>query len=89
LEAAVKLVIDRTHCDLCQSYCDRHIAQLVRFPLGEDRPCLQAIEDDGQPALTLVVREGPHETTLVLTEQQQAAIALEGLSAFLPMSTAA
>ena len=84
----MKLVIDRTHCYLCQSYCDRHIAKLVRFPLGEDRPCLQAVEDDGQAALTLVVRDGSHEAMLSLTKQQQAAIALEGLSAFLPWSAA-
>jgi hypothetical protein len=30
----MKIYIDRTHCDLCQSYCDRHVAKLIRSPLG-------------------------------------------------------
>jgi hypothetical protein len=80
----MKIVIDRTHCDLCQSYCDRHVAKLVRFPEGEDRPCIQSLEDDGAIALTLVVREGPQEITLVLSEADRAAIGLEGLSPLLP-----
>ena len=33
----MKIYIDRTHCDLCQSYCDRHVAKLIRSPLGRDR----------------------------------------------------
>jgi len=49
----MKIVIDRTHCDMCQSYCDRHSAKLVRFPLGEDRPCIQSLEDDGLLTLTV------------------------------------
>lgn len=80
----MKIYIDRTHCELCQSYCDRHVAKLVRFPLGVDRPCIQSLEDDGQPALTLVIKDGPHEATLVLTEQEREVIGLEGLSPFLP-----
>ena len=31
----MKIYVDRTHCDLCQSYCDRHVAKLIRFPEGE------------------------------------------------------
>lgn len=80
----MKIVIDRTHCDLCQSYCDRHSAKLVRFPEGTDRPCIQAQEDDGLPTLTLVIKDGPHETTLVLDEAGRQAVGLEGLSPFLP-----
>jgi hypothetical protein len=80
----MKIYIDRTHCDACQSYCDRHVAKLVRFPLGEDRPCLQSMEDDGQTALTLVVKDGPNEVTMVLTEKEREAIGLEGLSSWLP-----
>ncbi len=85
----MKIVIDRTHCELCQSFCDRHSAMLVRFPLGEDRPCIQAMEDDGQAALTVVVHDGPHAATLVLDDAAQAAVAIEGLSPFLPWSASA
>lgn len=80
----MKIYIDRTHCEMCQSYCDRHSARLVAFPLGEDRPCIQNMEDDGQKTLTVVVQDGPHEATLVLDDEAQAAVALEGLSPFLP-----
>lgn len=80
----MKITIDRTHCDLCQSYCDRHVAKLIRFPLGEDRPCVQALEDDGRPTLTLVVRDGAHQAVLELTEAEREVLGLEGLSPFLP-----
>ena len=36
----MKIYIDRTHCDLCMSYCDRHVSKLISKPLGEDRPCI-------------------------------------------------
>jgi hypothetical protein len=80
----MKLYIDRTHCDLCQSFCDRHSAKLVRFPLGEDRPCIQSIEEDGQAALTLVVTDGENQATLVLDKAAQESMGLEGLSPWLP-----
>lgn len=80
----MKIYIDRAHCNLCQSYCDRHVARLVRFPEGEDRPCIQAIEDDGSPRLTLVVQDEMETVTLVLDERDQEIVALEGLSSFLP-----
>ena len=83
----MKIYIDRTHCDLCQSYCDRHSAKLVRFPLGGDRPCIQALEEDGQALLTLVIQDGENETTLVLDEAGREAVGLEGLSPFLPWTS--
>jgi hypothetical protein len=82
----MKIFIDRTHCDLCQSFCDRHSARLIHAPEGVDRPCIQAIEDDGQPELTLVVKDGAHEATLALNEQEREILGLEGLSPFLPWS---
>jgi len=80
----MKITIDRTHCNLCQSFCDRHVARLINAPLGVDRPCIQSLEDDGQPELTLVIQDGTHLATLKLTEQDRAVFGLEGLSPFLP-----
>lgn len=80
----MKIYIDREHCELCQSYCDRHVAKLVRFPEGEDRPCIQAVEDDGSPLLTLVVKANGEPVTLVLDEKDRQIIGLEGLSDYLP-----
>ena len=83
----MKIYIDRTHCDLCQSYCDRHVAKLIRFPLGEDRACIQALEDDGLSTLTLVVKDGEDEITLALDEKDREIAAVEGLSTFLPWAS--
>lgn len=80
----MKIWIDRTDCDACSSYCDRHAAKLVRFPEGEDRPCIRRVEEDGSPLLTLVVTDNEQEATLTLTEAQRQIVALEGLSVVLP-----
>jgi hypothetical protein len=80
----MKIYVDRDHCDICQSYCDRHVAKLIRFPEGEDRPCITAIEDDGLVDLTLVVTTAGGTTTLVLNERDREIAAYEGLSTFLP-----
>ncbi len=80
----MKIWIDRTTCPACTAYCDRHAAKLVRFPEGEDRPCIQKVEDDGSPLLTLVVRDGDLEATLTLTEAERQVVAYEGLSTLLP-----
>jgi hypothetical protein len=80
----MKLVIDRTHCDLCQSYCDRHVAKLIRFPEHEDRPCIKSLEDDGLPELTLVIEDGENKAILQLTDLGREVLGLEGMSAYLP-----
>lgn len=80
----MKIYIDRNHCDACQSYCDRHVAKYVRFPEGEDRPCIQKLEEDGAVELTLVVRDHDgKEITLVLDEKERQIVAVEGLSRYL------
>jgi hypothetical protein len=79
----MKIVIDRTHCDLCQSYCDRHVAKLIRFPEHEDRPCIKSLEDDGQPELTLVIEDGNTKAILQLTDLGREVLGLEGVSAYL------
>ena len=85
--ANMKIVIDRTHCDLCQSYCDRHVAKLIRFPEHEDRPCIKSLEDDGQPELTLVIEDGDNKAILQLTDLGREVLGLEGVSAYLESMT--
>jgi hypothetical protein len=84
----VRIHIDRTHCDLCQSYCDRHVARLIQKPQGEDRPCIQAVVDDGRPELTLVVQDGVNQATLTLSDEDRLIFGLEGLSPFWPWNAA-
>jgi len=86
----MKIVIDRTHCEMCQSYCDRHIAKLIRFPEHEDRPCIKSLEYDGRPELTLVIEDGNTKAVLQLTDLGREVLGLEGVSAYLQsMSDAA
>lgn len=80
----MKVYLDRTLCPACSAYCDRHAAKLVRFPEGEDRPCITAVEDDGQPLLTIDVTDGKNHATLTLTEAQRTQVAYEGLTPLLP-----
>ncbi len=80
----MKVYIDRTTCPDCSAYCDRHAAKLIRFPLGEDRPCITKIEEDGQDHLTVDVIDGINHATLTLTEEQRQTVALEGLTPLLP-----
>ncbi len=46
----MKIYLDRSLCNDSLPTCERRMARLIRFPLGEDRPCITAIEEDGQPA---------------------------------------
>jgi hypothetical protein len=80
----MKIYIDRSICDDCLSTCERRMARLVRYPLAEDRPCITAIEDDGQTELTLVIKDNGHQATLVLDDEARELVASEGFSAFLP-----
>lgn len=80
----MKIYINRCTCNISQGYCDRHVAKLIRFPEGEDRPCVTAIEDDGQSELTLVVTTDAGVSTLALSEQERRIAEYEGLSTFLP-----
>lgn len=80
----MKVYIDRTNCPACSSYCDRHAAKFIRFPMSEDRPCITAIEDDGQPLLTVDVTDGSNHAVVTLTEEQREVVALEGLTPMLP-----
>lgn len=80
----MKVYIDRNHCDACQSFCDRHVSKFIRFPEGEDRPCIEKIEEDGKEDWTLIVRDhGGKEVTLVLDEKERKIVELEGLSRYL------
>jgi hypothetical protein len=80
----VKIYLDRSVCNDSLPTCERRMARLIRFPLGEDRPCITAIEDDGQPELTLVVKSDGHESIIRLDEDARELASIEGISSFLP-----
>lgn len=84
----MKIYLDRSLCNDSLSTCERRMARLIRFPLGEDRPCITAIEDDGQPELTLVMKSDGREATIVLDRAHRELAGVEGFSAFLPWTPA-
>ncbi len=80
----MKIYLDRSICNDSLPTCERRMAKLIRHPEGEDRPCITAIEDDGKPELTLVVKSNGQEATIVLDDTARELAATEGISAFLP-----
>ena len=84
----MKIYLDRSLCNDSLPTCERRMAHLIRFPLGEDRPCITAIEEDGQSELTLVMKSDGQEATIVLDRDDQELAGIEGFSAFLPWTPA-
>lgn len=84
LGVVVKIYLDRSICNDSLPTCERRMARLIRFPLGEDRPCITAIEDDGRPELTLVVKSEGQEAVISLDDEARALAGTEGISSFLP-----
>jgi hypothetical protein len=84
----MKIYLDRSLCNDSLPTCERRMARLIRFPLGEDRPCITAIEEDGQSELTLVMKSDGQEATIVLDREDQELAGIEGFSAFLPWTPA-
>jgi len=82
----VKIFLDRSMCNDSLPTCERRMARLIRYPFGEDRPCITAIEDDGRPELTIVIKSEDQEATIILDDETRELAATEGISAFLPWS---
>ena len=80
----MRIFLDRSLCNDSLPTCERRMARLIRYPLGEDRPCITAIEDDGNPELTIVVKSDGQEATIVLDDEAREFAGTEGLSSFLP-----
>ncbi len=84
----MKIYLDRSLCNDSLPTCERRMARLIRHPMGEDRPCITAIEDDGKPELTLVMKSDGQKATLILDQGDQELAGVEGFSAFLPWTPA-
>jgi len=78
----MKITIDRDECVAVQSFCERCFGTLVLHPMGVERPCILALEDDQSEDLTVTLRSEGQEETLVITEGQRELIARDGWTAF-------
>lgn len=78
----MKVTIDRHLCDHVLPECERCFARFVRNPESEDRYCITAYEDDGDPTLTLTLRYDEQEEVLVIPPHLRERVITEGWSQF-------
>lgn len=78
----MKITIDRDECDASLPFCERCFGTLVLHPMGVERSCMLALEDDSRTDLTVVLRSEGQEETLVVSEGQRELVARDGWSAF-------
>lgn len=76
----MQMTIDRDLCDHVLSECEQCLARLMRHPLGEDRPCITNLFDDGDPVLRLALKYDGLEQTFVLAPEDREIVALQGWS---------
>ncbi len=75
----VKIVMDRGLCDAALSFCARCSATYFQKPMGEDRPCVINVIDDGKDdVLEFYVRTDGRTLHFELTDELQEGLALEG-----------
>jgi hypothetical protein len=79
----VRIVIDHDACKHAGPYRDRCLSNTMRHVLGHERACMVACDDDGDGAITVVLREDGQELTRVFgSEADLAGHWLEGPLAF-------
>ena len=75
----VKIVMDRGLGDAALSFCARCSATYFQKPMGEDRPCVVNVIDDGKDdLLEFYVRTDGRTLHFELTDELQEGLALEG-----------
>ena len=79
----MKITIDHDHCGHASAFSDRCLAATLRYPLGHERACLAAFEEDGRPELTVVlVLDGQEHTLILHNEAEREVTASVGWPAF-------
>ncbi len=75
--------INRNICHAHLAFCERCLGKFLDEPLGYDRQCFEAVEDDGNDEiLTLDIYTGDDHVVLELNEEQRHLVAAEGWSYF-------
>lgn len=77
----MRVVIDRNLCDASLSFCQRCSAAFMRYPEGEDRPCIRDIIDDGSDLLTVEMMTDGRHLVVELTENERDLASVEGWEA--------
>lgn len=74
----MKVIIDRNLCNASLSFCQRCSAAFIRYPEGEDRPCIVDIIDDGRDTLTLVMATDDRMLEIELSDEERELASVEG-----------
>lgn len=75
--------IDHDRCQHADAYAHLCLAKTLRYPLGHERSCFARLLDDGEPSITVVLREdGEEHLRIFESEEELRAWAMEGSLAF-------
>jgi hypothetical protein len=85
----MKITIDHDKCNHSGFFAEKCLAATLRSPLGHERSCMAAIEEDGRPEVTVILIEDGKEQTIILhNEDEQQAAALGALTGLFQQSSA-
>ncbi len=74
--------INRDVCPAQLAFCERCLGKFLTHPMGYERRCFEAIEDDGSEILTIEMHTGTNDVVLKLDEEQRKLLAGEGWDYF-------
>ncbi|MFW5691277.1 MAG: hypothetical protein ACOCXZ_02140 [Chloroflexota bacterium] len=78
----MRVKLNRNHCPATLSYCERCFGKFLLHPLGYERRCFEAIEDDGNDRLIIEMTTGSRTVTFRLNDEQREILAREGWANF-------
>jgi hypothetical protein len=77
----MKITIDHDKCLHGGFFAEKCLAATLRSPLGHERSCMAAVEEDGKPEITVILIEDGKEQVIILhNEDEQQAAALNAVS---------
>ena len=82
----MRVVINRDICPANLAFCERCFGKFLLHPMGYERRCFEALEDDGSDVLTVDMRTKGHHVILELDAGQRQLIAREGWAYFVDFS---
>jgi hypothetical protein len=79
----MRIVIDHDECRHGGAFADRCLALTLEHPLGHERYCTAAVEEDGRPEVTVTLVMNGHRYTRTFGDRtERLAAAAQGWPAF-------
>jgi hypothetical protein len=77
----MRIIIDHDKCLHGGFFAEKCLAETLRNPLGHERSCMAAIEEDGKPEVTVIlIEDGKKQTIILHNEDEQQAASLDALT---------